>query len=397
LWRLADLGEGLRTKWIGVSSMNNPTRSDDTVISASGSTVCVKGFLRIAHMGRFFGAFGDAAKGPREVLVDLTECTGMETTAAAAVYEAIRGKRTASIRFPSGSPRLRELFTAFEQLPMPPEGHPRSWSLRAHFEGVGADVVSAVDVVSGLWGFGIESLRAFLKTVSHPSSFRWSLAAFYMEHAGVKAVPIVAVLCWLLGTVLGYQSGYQLKTFGAEVFMPDLVGYMITWEIGPLIAAILVAGRSSSAFAAEIGTMKVRQEVDALEVMGFDVFQFLVTPKVVASLLVMPVLVLMADFFGLLGGLLIGGWYLDMPASVYMSRLDLVMLPMDFYWGVLKGIVFAVIIANVGCFMGTRVRGGAAEVGQATTAAVVTAVFLVIVADALISLLYVRIRPAVVA
>jgi phospholipid/cholesterol/gamma-HCH transport system permease protein len=224
---------------------------------------------------------------------------------------------------------------------------------------------------------------------------RWQLVLYYIEQTGVKAVPIVGVLCWLLGTVLGFQGAYQLKTFAAELFMPDLVGYSITWEIGPLLAGILVAGRSSSAFAAELGTMRVRQEVDALQVMGFDVYAYLVMPKVTALIVVMPFLTLMADFFGLLGGLLIGGWYIDMPARYYLDRLGLVLLPIDFYWGVLKSLVFAVIIANVGCYMGITVKGGAAEVGRATTAAVVASIFLVILADALISLLFVQIRPTV--
>jgi phospholipid/cholesterol/gamma-HCH transport system permease protein len=130
--------------------------------------------------------------------------------------------------------------------------------------------------------------------------------------------------------------------------------------------------------------------------MGMDEWGYLVTPKMLALMAVMPFLVLVADFFGLLGGLLIGGWYLDMPASVYMARLDLVMMPIDIYWGMLKSLVFAVIIANVGCYMGMRVRGGAAEVGRATTSAVVTGIFLVIVADALISLLFVQVRPEMV-
>lgn len=368
----------------------------EAAISVDGGVVRVSGFAGAAMIEAFQAAMEAASRSPDGVIVDLSACTGMETAAAAYVYEQVRSMPNAAIRVQAASHELRTLFEAFDRLTASLPAAAPGPTLRTHFEGVGSDVLAVADVVAGLRAFWAESLRALLKTVRHPSTFRWSLAAYYMEHAGVKAVPIVGALCWLLGTVLGYQSGYQLKAFGAEIFMPDLVGYMITWEIGPLLAAILVAGRSSSAFAAELGTMKVRQEVDALHVMGFDVPQFLVTPKVVALVTVMPVLVLIADFFGLLGGLMIGGWYVDMPPAVYTARLHLVMLPIDFFWGVLKGVVFAVIIANVGCFMGMRVRGGAAEVGQSTTAAVVTSVFLVIVADALISLLYVRIRPAVV-
>ncbi|MBN1423365.1 ABC transporter permease [Candidatus Fermentibacteria bacterium] len=368
----------------------------DESISVEGSVLTVRGLLRAASVGALTEALSRIARGGG-VVVDLSACDGMETAAAAAVFDAIRRARnTTSVEVRGASSELLQVWEMFGLRAKALESVGRPRSLRTHFEGVGADVLTAWDVVAGLLSFSRQSLEAMGRTLRYPASLRLSLALYYMEQAGVKAVPIIGVLCWLLGTVLGYQSGYQLKTFGAEIFMPDLVGYMVTWEIGPLLAAILVAGRSSSAFAAEIGTMKVRQEVDALEVMGFDVFQFLVIPKLIALILVMPVLVLIADFFGLLGGLLIGGWYLDMPASVYMSRLHLVMLPLDFYWGMLKGLVFALIIATVGCFTGTRVRGGASEVGEATTTAVVTAVFLVIVADALISLVYVRIRPGVI-
>ena len=214
-----------------------------------------------------------------------------------------------------------------------------------------------------------------------------------MEESGVKAIPIVATLTWLLGVVLGYQSGFQMRIFGAETFMPALLGYSITWEIGPMLAAVLVAGRSGSAFAAEIGTMQVRQEVDALRVMGFDTFSYLVTPKMIALLCVMPFLVLLANCAGIFGGLLAGTLFLDLPASTFISELGKALIPLDIIWGMIKSIIYAVIIANVGCFMGMRVRGGAAAVGKATTAAVVLSIFLVIIADALLSLLFVHIRP----
>jgi phospholipid/cholesterol/gamma-HCH transport system permease protein len=216
---------------------------------------------------------------------------------------------------------------------------------------------------------------------------------YYMEQTGVKAIPIITVLCWLLGAILGYQAGYQMKNFGAELYMPALLAYSITWEIGPMLAAVLVAGRSGSAFAAEIGTMKVRQEVDALSVMGFNVFSYLVTPKMIALMFVMPILVLLANFAGLVGGLLAGGIFLNMPASIYLAELSKALIPMDVYWGMLKGILYAVLIATTGCYMGMRVRGGAAAVGRATTSAVVASIFLVIVSDALLSILFVHIRP----
>ena len=321
----------------------------------------------------------------------------MEAVAAAVLYDLVRGstKKGPRLEIAGVSDRDAELLESFDRYDVLRERTDPGWNLRSHFEGVGEDVIFAWGTLAGLWAFTRNTFSALKTVLILPARFRWQLMFYYMEHTGVRAVPIVGVLCWLIGTVLGFQAGYQLKTFAAEMFMPDLLAYSITWEIGPLLAAILVAGRSSSAFAAEIGTMKVRQEVDALTVMGFNIYEYLVTPKLIALFIVLPLLVLMADFFGLLGGLLIGGWYLDLPATYYISRLNFVMLPMDIWWGMLKGVVFAVIIANVGCYMGMRVRGGATAVGQATTAAVVAAIFLVIIADAMISVLFIQIRPTV--
>jgi len=321
----------------------------------------------------------------------------MEAVAAAALYELVResADKGLTLTLAGVSDRDAELLDSFERYDSLRERSVQGWNLRSHFEGVGEDVIFAWETLAGLWTFTRNTFSAVKGIVLSPGRFRWQLMFYYMEHAGVRAVPIVGVLCWLIGTVLGFQAGYQLKTFAAEMFMPDLLAYSITWEIGPLLAAILVAGRSSSAFAAEIGTMKVRQEVDALTVMGFNIYEYLVAPKLIALFVVLPLLVIMANFFGLLGGLLIGGWYLDLPATYYISRLNFVMLPMDIWWGMLKGVVFAGIIANVGCYMGMRVRGGAMAVGQATTAAVVAAIFLVIIADAFISVLFIQIRPTV--
>lgn len=356
------------------------------------------GFLDHSVLPKLRSAVRDVVTHDNESLkFDFSEYTGMELRVAASVFQELEDIRSRGVKVElTGLSRDDKiLFASFERHARQLSESSPSRNLRNHFEGVGDDVLVAWSTVRGLAQFFRETIRVIATLTRHPSVLRWHLVLYYMEQTGVKAVPIIGVLCWLLGTVLGFQGAYQLKTFAAELFMPDLVGYSITWEIGPLLAGILVAGRSSSAFAAELGTMRVRQEVDALNVMGFDVYAYLVMPKLTALVLVMPFLTLMADFFGLLGGLLIGGWYIDMPARYYLARLSVVLLPLDFYWGVVKSLVFAIIIANVGCYMGITVKGGAAEVGRATTAAVVTSIFLVIVADALISLLYVQIRPSV--
>ena len=203
------------------------------------------------------------------------------------------------------------------------------------------------------------------------------------------ALPIIVTLNWLMGVVLGYQAGYQMSQFGAELFMPALLAYSICWEIGPMMTAVLVAGRSGSAFAAEIGTLKVRQEIDALEVMGFNLYGYVVTPKMIALFLVMPLLVTVANFAGMAGGLAAGGMFLDMPATVYLNEARKALIPFVLFLQRLQG----PIIAVTGSYMGMRVRGGPAAVGKATTSAVVVSIFLVILVDALLSLVFVHLRP----
>jgi len=329
--------------------------------------------------------------------LDLGECTGAEPVGAGALFDLISDARASGIEVAvsGASPEVSSMLQGFERHA---QGYsaPRSrWTVHYQFEEIGEKVSEMGCIAVGLGMFSRRTLDATLALFGNRKLLRTKLMLYYMEQSGVRAIPIIAMLCWLLGVVLGYQAGYQLTSFAAENFMPDLIAYVMTWEIAPLLAAVLVAGRSGSAFAAEIGTMKVRQEIDALKVMGFDEWSYLVTPKMLALMIVMPLLVLLADFFGLLGGLLVGGWSLGMPYSMYMDRLDLVMLPIDIWWGMLKSLVFAVIISNVGCYMGMKVRGGAAEVGRATTSAVVTSIFLVIIADALVSLIFMHVRPTV--
>lgn len=349
------------------------------------------------RLRQFFDSAFEALSSRPEVVFDFSSCRSMETAPTAMVYNVSRRLENmgVDVEWRNLPEEGRALLASFERQNAADGKKSRAWSVRGSIEDVGESGRAALKVAGGLWSFAGQTTWATISALLRPATVRWKMVRFYMEQGGVGAVPIVAVLCWLLGTVLGYMIGYQLKSFAAEAFMPDLISYAMVWEISPLIAAVLVAGRSGSAFAAEIGTMKVRQEVDALEVMGVNVFGFLVTPKMLALMCVMPFLTLLADMSGLLGGLLIGGWYLDMPASIFINRVNFVLLPIDFWWGMLKSIVYAVIIANVGCYMGMRVRGGAMEVGRATTSAVVTGIFMVIVADALIAIAFMHVRPPV--
>jgi phospholipid/cholesterol/gamma-HCH transport system permease protein len=200
---------------------------------------------------------------------------------------------------------------------------------------------------------------------------------------GVSALPIIGLLTFLVGIILAFQSAYQLREFGATVYVADLVGVAMVREFGPLIAAIILAGRSGAAVAAELGTMKVNEELDALETMGIDPTRYLLIPRLAALTLVQPALTLLAIFFGMAGGLLICMQMLNMSAALFFQRVVLVVELSDFWITLLKGVVFAWIISLSAIHAGIRVRGGASGVGRATTRSVVTSIFLIIVADSI--------------
>jgi len=228
---------------------------------------------------------------------------------------------------------------------------------------------------------------ALLYVCRHPRSLRGEDTILAMQKTGVDALPIVGLISFMLGLIIAFMSSVQLRQFGADIFVASLVSLAMTRELGPIMTAIIVAGRSGSAFAAEIGTMRISEEIDALFTMGFDPTRFLAVPKIIASLVVVPLLTLFSDLFAILGGLVVGVLMLDLTANAYMAQTFVTLTPFDVFLGVLKSAVFAFLISWIGCFRGFRVQGGAAGVGEATTSAVVSSIFLIILTDSAFSVI----------
>jgi phospholipid/cholesterol/gamma-HCH transport system permease protein len=349
---------------------------------------------------RFVGRFNQSsirevtraleANPDRDTVLDFKDCEGMDAAIAVRIWSFIRLRRRRghSVEISGLNKDIAIMFAGFESVQKLPAQDAPVKNLSYHFEDIGDKVAASWETITGLVRF---AYRAFSSLFT--SKFRGGTTGYYMEQTGVMAIPVVVTLNWLMGVVLGYQAGYQMSQFGADLFMPALLAYSICWEIGPMMTAVLVAGRSGSAFAAEIGTMKVRQEIDALEVMGFNLYGYVVTPKLIALFLVMPLLVTIANFAGMAGGLTAGGLFLGMPAEVYIAEARKALIPFDLYWGLIKSLFYSAIIAITGSYMGMRVRGGPAAVGKATTSAVVVSIFLVILVDALLSLVFVHLRP----
>jgi phospholipid/cholesterol/gamma-HCH transport system permease protein len=253
-------------------------------------------------------------------------------------------------------------------------------------EQVGGATLSVLDDLVQVITFLGDLIISLFSSLFHPRSVRWDEIIFYMKKAGVEGLPILGLISFLLGLILAFMTSLQLKQFGANIFVASLMAIAMTKELGPIMTAIIVAGRSGSAFAAEIGTMKVNEEVDALMVMGFDPVRFLAVPKVTAAIIVVPLLTLYSDFFGLLGGLVVGITGLDLTIYSYLHETQKSITIFDIVVSHIKSMVFAFLIAGIGCQRGFQVRGGAQAVGTATTSAVVAAIFLIIVADSAFAL-----------
>ena len=259
-------------------------------------------------------------------------------------------------------------------------------------ESVGMSSVTFLDDVIRSITFGGTLISEVVLSIIRPSSLRWKDIVVYAKKVGVDGLPVLALISFLLGLVIAFMSSLQLKQFGANLYVASLVAIAMVRELGPIITAIVVAGRSGSAFAAEIGTMKVNEEVDALVTMGFDPVRFLAVPKVFAAILVVPLLTLFSDFFAILGGMTVAVLGLGLTFYTYTQETSWALQVFDIVAGVVKSVVFAILIAGIGCLRGFQARGGAEAVGNATTSAVVSGLFLIIVADSTFAIIlnYVR-------
>jgi len=260
------------------------------------------------------------------------------------------------------------------------------------------DTLSAVERVGRAWLTGWDAFRTLVTfvgelTVSlvyavlHPRQVRWRDAWVIAERAGVDALPIIGLIGFLLGLIMAFQSAIPMRQFGAEIYVANLIGLSMLRELGPLLTAIILAGRSGSAFAAEIGTMKVKEEVDALVTMGLEPVRFLVVPRVVAAVAVTPVLAVFSNFFGLVGGAVVMR-SLGFPLVTYVHQIQSAVVPRDMLGGLSKSLVFGLVVAAIGCLRGLQTRTGASAVGDSTTSAVVSGLVLITIVDGLFAVVF---------
>jgi len=373
--------------------MNNQNASPTadyriTEDGAEGITLSLSGVMDVTNAARLIELLSSLIKArrPQALIVDLQELHYLDDFGALVLLELKylmdEGQRTFEIR--NARTEIQSLIhfdvlekrapLAKKQLPGVPVRMGEA-AIR-----IGADIKYLVSFIGSVF-------LALIYTCRRPQSLRTDDTLYYMQKTGVDAVPIVGLISFLLGVIIAFMSAAQLRQFSANILVAMLVGMGMVKELGPIMTAIIVAGRSGSAFAAEIGTMRISDEIDALFTMGFDPTRFLVVPKIIAAVVVVPLLTLFSDLFGILGGLFIGISMLDLTANAYLTETINSITLGDVLVSYLKSIVFAFLIAWIGCLRGFQVRGGAAAVGQATTSAVVSSIFLIIVADAVFAVI----------
>ena len=245
-----------------------------------------------------------------------------------------------------------------------------------------------LDALCGLLGFIGETTLCLLRLAMTPWRIRWHTVATQIQTCGFNALPIVGLLAFLIGIVISYQGGIQLKSYGANIFIVELVTLTTVRELGPLLAAIVVAGRTGSAFTAQLASMQAADEIDSIRVMGLDPLELLVIPRLIGLLIALPLLALFSDIMAVFGGMVMSILLLDISLRDFVARLPEAVSLRSFLLGLVKAPIFALILGWVGCFHGLSAQKTAQSVGEHTTRSVVEGIFLVIVADAAFSVLF---------
>jgi len=320
------------------------------------------------------------------LVIDLSGVERMDTVGAWLVYRAVRDR---GAKVTGASPQTNSLLEQVAEFDKPTKVRPEEGAsfFRVLAE-LGEWIVESGRTLVGLLDFFGGTLISFANLVSHPKRFRLNAVVQRFDVVGVRALGIIGLMSFLIGIVIAQQGSVQLAQFGAEIYTINLIGRITVRELGTLMTAIMVAGRSGSAFAAQLGTMKITEEIDAMRTIGVSPVEALVIPRIIAAVVMMPLLSFWAMLMALLGGGIFVWVSLSIPPLTYVQRLQEVTPLTDLWVGLIKAPVFGFIIALAGCFQGMLVKGNSEEVGLRTTNAVVQSIFLVIVLDAVFAVFF---------
>lgn len=350
------------------------------VLQLSGSWT----LAQVPQMGQALASLPDPLTG-----IDARQVQALDSAGVLQLLHVLRTHQLGPERL-EVSARHQSLLDTIEDVVDDRPGRRRDYGVVAALERMGRAVHGTWTDIVGLVGFLGENLVKLLRLFGQPRRFRLTATVAHAEQVGLDAVPLVALLSFLVGAVVAFLGSTILRDFGAEIFVVELVNIAFLREFGVLLTAIVLAGRTASAFTAQIGAMKAREEIDALRALGLDVIDLLVLPRVIALLVMLPLLTFVAMLAGLAGGITVGAYALDIPPQMYLGRMQETMEVRHVLVGLCKAPVFAVVIALIGCLEGLKVTGTAQSVGERTTASVVQAISLVIVIDAMAAIWFMQ-------
>ncbi len=323
------------------------------------------------------------------VIWDVSSVRKIDTAGMLLVTEMVETLKTrhCEIKISGGSDEFNELYSLLgkyrsKSTSSKPEA---PFFLLRLLEATGKNSVEFLQNIFAFISFIGENFIQLLHYLRYPGSIRFKAIVKNIEDAGLRAVPIITLTSFLIGVVIAYQGAVQLEKFGANIFIVDMIGISVTRELAPLITAIVVAGRTGSSYTAQLGVMKLTEEIDAMKTMGFEPHRFLVLPRIIALMIALPLLIFFADIIGILGGMVISNLHLHLSFSEFLHRLQNVLAVKHVWIGLIKGPFFAWLIASVGCFNGFQVSKDTESIGRFTTISVVNAIFLVIACDAIFS------------
>ena len=323
---------------------------------------------------------------PDPLAIDLSGVERMDTVGAWLIYRSVRDR---GAKVTGASPETRKLLDQVAEFDAPARVRPEEpGGFVRMLKEIGEWMSEVGTTLVGLLGFLGATLIGFANLAKRPKRFRLNAVVQRFDLVGVRALGIIGLMSFLIGIVIAQQGSVQLEQFGAEVYTINLIGRITVRELGTLMTAIMVAGRSGSAFAAQLGTMKITEEIDAMRTIGVSPIEALVIPRMIAAVIMMPLLAFWAMLLSLIGGGIFVWLALDIPPLTYIQRLQEVVPITDLWIGLIKAPVFGFIIALAGCFQGMLVQGNSEEVGLRTTTAVVQSIFLVIVLDAVFAVFF---------
>jgi phospholipid/cholesterol/gamma-HCH transport system permease protein len=365
--------------------------------TAGGVTrLTARGAWTIDHVAELESAVDTAAADATgRVIVDLSAVKPIDTAGAWLIHRFLKelAAAGADVEITGASANARRLMDAVEvgeEIPEPPP--PKRLTVVATLEAIGRSTANiGQDLVDGSAILGGVT-RGILRAVRQPGRFRFTSIVFHLDRMGLQAVPIIFLMSFLIGGIIAQQSAFQLRYFGADIYVVDLVGILVLRELGVLLTAIMIAGRSGSAYTAEIGSMKMREEIDALKVIGLDPNEVLIMPRLIALVIALPILTFIADMAALIGGAIVSFVYVNIPFETFILRLRDAVGMNTLNVGLIKAPFMGLIIGLIAANEGLKVRGSAESLGRQTTASVVKAIFTVIVADGFFAIFFASIN-----